>query len=245
MRASIEDAVAIANASRLAMSRLMAVAGHDLKQPLQVAMASLASAAGDSISADAAGRLRIALDAMKRLGNELDDIARLSQADDAFRPCRRLVRLAEVLTTVDRDWRFYAEYCGVDLQIHLPEMLVETDPRMLLTILRNLVGNAIKYSGPGGHVLVLCRTLDSAVSIDVHDDGRGIAAAQLGRIFDAFERGDQADQCHGLGLGLTIVRQTANLLQHPVSVRSVENKGTTFSVELPVPGRYWNMVEDI
>lgn len=239
-----EEARAAAETSRLAMARLMAVAGHDLKQPIQVAMLSIALAIGEDVPAAAAKRLRIALDAMKRLGSELDDIARLSQRDAALRPCPGAVDLDEVLAEVEGDWRVYADACGTELEIRPSFAHVETDPAMLKTILRNLVGNAIRYGGPRGHVLITCRRQGDRLSIDVQDSGDGIPVAYLSRIFDAFERCGMSRGDDGLGLGLTIVRQTAELLRHPISVRSVENEGSTFSVELPLLGACFPRVVD-
>jgi signal transduction histidine kinase len=232
-KADADDVAALANMSLLAMSRIMAVAGHDLKQPLHVAMLSMARAVEEGVPAAAAYRLRVALDAMMRLNSELSDIARLSQMDGALQPNHRVVRVADILSRVDRDWRFYAEACGTDLQVCSTDLLVETDPDMLHTIIRNFIGNALKYSGPGGHVRVNCRLQHDRLHIDVEDDGCGISASRFESIFNAFDRGDQADRTEGLGLGLTIVRQTADLLHHQVTVRSVENKGSIFSIELP------------
>lgn len=216
------------------MARLMAVAGHDLKQPLQVALLSIIRAVGEGVAPPVASRLGVALDALRRLNTELEDIARLSQRDEALEPQHKVVVLEEVMARVEREWRCYADICGTRLQVRLPRAFVETDPEMLATILRNLVGNAIKFSGPGGQVCVTSRLLGDRISIDVHDTGSGIPTAQLSRIFDAFERGEQACHTNGLGLGLLIVRQTAEMLGHPVSVRSIENEGSTFSVELPL-----------
>ena len=226
----------MADASRCAMARLVAVAGHDLKQPLQVAMLSVGRAVADGVPTSVARRLNIALDAMERLGSELSDIARLSQQGGGLKPQRRAIRLADVFAALDRDWRFYAEASRTSLRIRSSAVLVDSDPDMLLTILRNLVGNAIKYCGPGGHVDVGCRIGPDSVAIDIRDDGCGIPAGRLARIFEAFERGDHPEQYEGLGLGLLIVRQTADLLRHPVSVRSIENVGSTFSVEVPRVG---------
>ncbi len=225
--------VATANASRAAMSRLTAIAGHDLKPPLHVAMLSVARAVEEGIPTAAADRLRIALDAVKRLNSELNDIARLSQMIGALRPNRRIVRVAEVLSRVECDWRFYAEARGIELDVSLSDFLVETDPDMLHTILRNFVGNSLEYSVPGGHIRVSCRVLCDPLSVEAEDDGCGIAASRLERNFEAFERGDQAAQCDGLGLGLTIGRQIADLLNHSISVQSIENEGSIFSIELP------------
>ncbi len=230
-----EEAREAAETSRRAMARLMAVAGHDLRQPIQVAMLSIAMAIGEKVPAPAAKRLRIALDAMKRLGLELEDIARLSQQDSAVRPRPRPVGLGEILAEVERDWRVYADACGITLTIDTSSAYVETDPAMLKTILRNLVGNAIRHGGPRGHVSVSCKCLGDRIRIDVRDDGYGIPVAYLSRIFDAFERGGSGEGGGlGLGLGLTIVRQTAEMLGHPLSVRSVESEGSTFSIDLPL-----------
>lgn len=240
-----EEARRAAESARSAMARLMAVAGHDLRQPIQVAMLSIARAVGEGVSPPAARRLTLAIEAMKRLGTELDDIARLSQRDEGLRPNRRAVHLDDVLSEVERDWRAYADACGTALEIPSARARVDTDPAMLKTILRNLVGNAIRHSGPRGRVVVSCRRQADALVIDVADDGDGIPVACLARIFDAFERGRSAQTDDGLGLGLTIVRQTAEMLDHPISVRSVEHEGSVFSVALPLLGPHVPRVVDL
>lgn len=240
-----EEARRAAESARSAMARLMAVAGHDLRQPIQVAMLSIARAVGEGVSPPAARRLTLAIEAMKRLGTELDDIARLSQRDEGLRPNRRAVYLDDVLSEVERDWRAYADACGTALEIPSARARVDTDPAMLKTILRNLVGNAIRHSGPRGRVVVSCRRQADTLFIDVKDDGDGIPVACLARIFDAFERGRSAQTDDGLGLGLTIVRQTAEMLDHPISVRSVEHEGSVFSVALPLLGPHVPRMVDL
>ena len=235
-RKSDNEALAFAEASRSAMARLMAVAGHDLKQPLQVAMLSIVRAVSQGVSPAVGSRLSVALDALRRLNRELDDIARLSQSSEAQAAQRQVVHLEDIIARVERDWRGYADICNTQLQLGVPRVLVETDPEMLCTILRNLVGNAIKFSGPGGRVCIGSRLGIDRIAIDVHDTGGGIPPEQLSHIFEAFNRGDQADRIEGLGLGLLIVRHTAELLQHPISIQTVENEGSTFSIELPLVG---------
>lgn len=230
-----EESRGAADQSLQAMARLLAVAGHDLKQPIQIAMLSIARAAGNNTSAPVARRLKTALDAMRRLNSELDDIARLSQLGKTM-PRTMPVDLDGILYEVERDWRAYADECGTVLQINSAPVCIHSNPAMLKTILRNLVGNAIRHAGPRGHVSVSCRGRGGTLQIDVQDDGNGIAVGQLSRIFDAFERCGAASSHDGLGLGLTIVRQTAEMLHHPISVRSVENEGSTFSIDVPLLG---------
>jgi signal transduction histidine kinase len=69
--------------------------------------------------------------------------------------------------------------------------------------------------------------------IDISDEGRGISEVDLSRIFDAFQRGESVGKTTGLGLGLYIVRETASILRHPVTVRSIEGEGSTFSITIP------------
>lgn len=233
-RKSDEDATALAANARRAMARLLAVAGHDLKQPLQLAMLSIDRAVGQGVPPPVANRLGIALDALQRLNSELDDIARLSQRDEALVARRRAVGLAEIVVRVEQDWRAYANLCDTQLQILVSQAVVETDPEMLHTILRNLVGNAIKFSGPGGRVCIAARLSEDRVTIDVHDTGGGIPPEQISTMFNAFRRGAQSQRTEGLGLGLLIVRQTAELLELPIAVRSIEGEGSTFSIELPL-----------
>jgi signal transduction histidine kinase len=215
----------------------MAVAGHDLKQPIQVAMLCLERALDEGVTTEAARRLRFALDAMKRLDSELSDIARLSQAS-AFAPLRQVIRIADVLSRIEHDWRMHAQLRQIDLDICRSDLLVTTDPDMLHTILRNIVGNALKYSANGSQVRVVCEVRGDILDVSVEDDGCGIDPAIIDRIFDAFERGHQTTQSDGLGLGLLIVRQTADMLHHRVSVYSGTSGGSRFSVELPlhIPG---------
>jgi signal transduction histidine kinase len=216
-----------------AMARLLAVAGHDLKQPLHVAMLSIELAHSESGRARAQQRLAIAQDALRRLGLELDDLARLSQSAHQVLPRREAVRLQDVFVNIERDWRFYAERCGIELRLQRSARMVDTDAAMLMTIMRNLVGNALKYSKRGGRVVVGCRLRGGKVSIEVHDIGYGIPSGRLASIFNAFERGAWGGLGSGLGLGLFIVRQTAELLGHGLAVRSTEGVGSTFALLVP------------
>ena len=97
----------------------------------------------------------------------------------------------------------------------------------------NLVDNAIKYTGPGGKVLVGSRRKGDRCRTEVYDTGIGIPADKLSQIFDAFYRvGDV--EAGALGLGLSIVKSIAEALGYRVRVKSQPNKGTCFSIEAPL-----------
>lgn len=222
------DALTRAETARMAMSRLLAVAGHDLKQPLQVALMAIERAVSDGVAPRAAARLGLASDALMRLGRELDDIARTSQAGEAP-PRLGPVPLGPVLAAVAAEWQPYAEAVGVRLHVRGSDLCVESEAGMLATILRNLVGNAVKYAGRNGRVVIGCRRRGERIAIEVHDDGPGIPPERLAGIFEAFDRAGRRDGA-GLGLGLHIVRQTAQALGHPVGVQSRCGRGSVFGV---------------
>ncbi|MGT2481500.1 sensor histidine kinase [Methylobacterium oryzae CBMB20] len=227
--AGSDEALLRAETARSAMARLLAVAGHDLKQPLQVALMAIDRAVSDGVGPRAAARLGLASDALVRLGRELDDLARSSQAG-TVPPRLGPVALAPLLEAVAAEWQPYADAVGV--RVCATALAVESEATMLTTILRNLVGNAVKYAGPGGRVVVGCRRRQGRVTIEVHDGGPGISPERLAGIFDAFDRAGRRDGA-GLGLGLHIVRQTAAALDHPIAVRSRRNRGSVFGVTAP------------
>jgi signal transduction histidine kinase len=211
----------------------MAVLGHDLKQPLQIAMLFIERALQDDLATPAAHRLSVAMKALGRLDLELSELACSSQYSAHPAALDQAVDLEQVLDKVNRDWTEYANATGVQLIVDKPVTAVRSNGTMLQTILRNLIGNAVKFSSRGGCVAVRCQLDGPSVTIEIIDTGRGMSDADLGRIFDAFQRGDKVGETAGLGLGLYIVRETARLLRHPITVRSIEGEGSTFSVVLP------------
>jgi len=114
--------------------------------------------------------------------------------------------------------------------------LVETDADRLRRILDSLLENAVKYTQPGGHVEVRCLAAEGGgAAVEVSDDGPGIAAEHLPRIFERFYRVDKARSrdLGGTGLGLAIVKHLAESIGASVTVRSQPGRGTTFRVSVP------------
>jgi two-component system phosphate regulon sensor histidine kinase PhoR len=103
----------------------------------------------------------------------------------------------------------------------------------------NLLDNAIKYSDPGGEVILATTLSETEVVIDVKDTGIGIVQKHLPRLFERFYRVDKARsrQLGGTGLGLAIVKHIAQTYGGHVSVKSVVGQGSTFSIHLPLPAK--------
>ncbi|HEX5825233.1 MAG TPA: HAMP domain-containing sensor histidine kinase [Candidatus Limnocylindrales bacterium] len=131
---------------------------------------------------------------------------------------------------------------GVRLTLSLPQAPIRLrhDPQRIGQVVTNLVGNAIKFTEPGGLVTVSARPSDDGGAlIEVTDTGVGIEPAELPRIFDRFYRGSRANEARGSGsgLGLAIVRSIVDMHRGSVEVSSRLGSGTTFRVALPADPR--------
>ena len=115
-------------------------------------------------------------------------------------------------------------------------LVVQTDRRKLKVIVKNLVGNARKFT-PAGEIEIRCTRGRDGAEITVRDTGIGIPAEQLPHIFDMFRQVDSSDarSYGGAGLGLYIVRQLVEQLGASIAVESEPGRGSTFTVRLPVP----------
>ncbi len=126
---------------------------------------------------------------------------------------------------------------GIDLAIRLPEhpLRIRHDPVRVGQVVANLVGNAIKFTPRGGHIAVEVSPAPDGARIVVTDDGVGIDASELPRIFERFYRGTGANEARGSGsgLGLAIVRSIVEMHGGTVAVESRLNAGSTFTVILP------------
>lgn len=121
-----------------------------------------------------------------------------------------------------------------DLPDDLP--LIELDVRRMGQVFRNLLGNAIKYSDPGGQLTVTAWQSGNELLVSIHDTGTGIAPEHLPYVFDRFYRADpsRARDTGGSGLGLAIVKGVVEAHHGRVWADSVLGKGSTFTVSLPL-----------
>src|SRR3954453_10599304 len=127
------------------------------------------------------------------------------------------------------------------LDLVLPDapIRVRHDPQRIGQVVTNLVGNAIKFTEPGGRVTVRVAAVPDGATIEVGDTGVGIEPAELPMIFDRFYRGSIANEARGSGsgLGLAIVRSIVDMHHGNVEVSSRLGAGTTFTVALPADPR--------
>jgi len=145
------------------------------------------------------------------------------------------VDLENVVSPLIEELRVVSQSKGISLDYIPSSLCVESDPGLLTRILRNLIGNAIKYTEVGSVVVTEIKE-GSSVILSVSDTGVGIAKQELSSIFDEYHQiaNKKRQRNEGIGLGLSIVKKTARLLGHPVSVSSELEKGSTFSLTAPL-----------
>jgi FixJ family two-component response regulator len=208
---------------------LLAMAGHDLRQPLQV-LHSTYEWLGTHIGACERARLQRGERAIARITEQLD---RLLGALRLYEYTRRIelapVAIEPLLGRIAAEHSEAAAENGVELRVCGTGAVIMSNGVLLDGILRNLMRNAVKYTEPGGRILIGCRRSSSEVRIDVYDTGIGMVPEQLPRIFEAFHRIDET-RGDGLGIGLFVVRRAVALLGHRIEVRSAVGRGSRFSI---------------
>ena len=209
---------------------LLAIAGHDLRQPLQV-IQSAHERLGYGVRTSSELRcLRSGQIAIDRLKEQLEQLLTAMHVQESARRVELTpVRIQQVLRQACRENEHAALRKGITIHTVSSDVIVLSDGLLLGAALRNLVSNAVKYTQPGGRVLVGCRRSGSEIRIDVYDTGNGIPGELIPRIFEAFTRLD-AGQSGGLGIGLFIVRQALGILGHRIDVASTPCRGSRFSI---------------
>jgi PAS domain S-box-containing protein len=170
---------------------------------------------------------------LARLVEDLLDMAALDSGKKAPRP--ESVSLSAAFAEARRSIDALADKRGITLEGGSGlEQQVKADRDHLRRILQNVLDNAVKFSEKGGRVVVAARRVDADVEIAVRDEGCGIAAHELPKIFERFHRaGATRDRVGGTGLGLAIVKQLAEANGGGVGIESAPGHGTTLRVRLP------------
>lgn len=226
-----------AEAVSQAKTRFLASVSHDLRQPLHTLtlyVGALRTRTGDAFSADILDKMTRATGALGELLTDLLDYSKIDAG--AVQATPRAFDLVALVHEVVADYQPIAAAQGLPLEAQCPPAApVYGDPLLTRRILANLLDNAIKYT-PEGRVDVSVWPGRSRSVLRVDDTGVGIAPDQQERIFEEFYQLDtpQREHTRGLGLGLSIVRRLAELMDYGLKLDSAPGAGTRFSVSLPV-----------
>jgi signal transduction histidine kinase len=180
------------------------------------------------------------LDSMRK--SILDTVATMDRFLHAERfrqgkvqPNNTTVELSTLIADVSAAYAYQAKAKGIELQRSVTGPLqVYCDRDLLMLILQNLISNAVKYTPRGAVRLNAQAVGDDLVRISVNDDGPGISSERLAMLFEPFIRGDTHGQ-DGVGLGLSIAKQAADLIGARLWAESTPGAGATFLLELKKP----------
>ena len=217
-----------------AKSRFLAAASHDLRQPIQtlnLLNRAAKNTATDPTHQNIIDKQQKSLDSMSNLLNALLDISKLEAG--IVKPDITDCAVQNIFETLNAAFEAQAKDKGLDLIIDICNGVARSDARLLTQILENLISNAIRYTHEG-FVRLRCLHGHQGIRIEVMDTGLGIPPDELGYIFDEFHQVNVgSNRPEGLGLGLSIVKRTAELLGCSVDVTSSPGRGSSFFVDVP------------
>lgn len=237
IKKAMEESKQVAEQANAGKTRFLAMASHDLRQPLQtltLLQDLLARAVDGEKAQKLVARLDDTLNAMTGMLNTLLDINQIEAGN--VQPKLVTFKINDVLTHLRDEFAYLAQSQGLTLHVTPCSIMTHGDPRLLEQMVRNLLSNAMKYT-PKGKVLVGCRRRAGMASVEIWNTGVSIDDDQINAIFDEFYQIGNTERARSRRLehGLSIVQRLDKQLGLHVSVWSKPGKASVFSIEIPLP----------
>ncbi len=211
---------------------------HDIQSPLSNIKGYTKLLENESVSVEERGKyISIIHDEIRRLSNltkQLLLLASLDRSDDIVK--KKPFNVSEQIKELVRNYQWQVSEKGIMLSYSLPDIEITGDPSLLNTVWDNLLTNAIKYNKTDGSIEISLEEKEDSIIVSFKDTGIGLNRSEIDRIFDRFYRADSSRTrtIEGTGLGLSIVWTIIKLHDGQIQVESIENVGTTFTIELPI-----------
>ena len=240
-RVEAEKAGARAEKASRTKDNFLGTVSHELRNPLNsILLWSTALQRDQTLSGNSRRGVMAIERAVRVQGQLIEDLLDISRIESGrLRLDVQTVDLAEVVKAGVESMRAAADAKSITLQEILDPRVnaIAGDPGRLQQVVWNLVSNAVKFTAKGGKIQVRLERINSHVEIIVADTGKGIEPTSLGSVFERFWQGDESSQSqHGIGLGLSIVKELVTLHGGTVTAHSDgRDKGSTFTVRLPLP----------
>jgi len=213
-------------------SDLMAMIGHDLRNPLTTILGYanllLEDMHDDDPSDFGVRQILVGAKRLQSLAAEMVTVSMLEREE--YRPSVERVDVDEMLRDV---LSYFKDSARVDVARSC-DAIVEVDPTAFRHILENLLSNAMKFSAADSKIVVTVESAGGTLSLRVSDDGIGIPPDDLARIFDRTTRARNVGSRKGTGLGLNFVKRLVEMSGGTIAVSSTEGRGSTFEVLLPL-----------
>ncbi len=218
------------------LTRFLAVASHDLRQPmhaLNIYLGSLTNVELPEAAKPLLSKVCLCANIMDEMFLALLDLSRLNA--QVVQPRIVAFPITSVLARLEVEFSPQAHAKGLDLAIEPTAAWAESDPVLVEQILSNLLANAVRYTDTG-RIDVGCSSGNGRVQIAVRDTGVGISPQQQNTVFEEFFQVTNVNGSRdkGLGLGLAIVRRLCKLLGASIALASKPGEGSTFTLDLPL-----------
>ena len=243
MAARLERSAEKERALEDARRNLVAWASHDLRTPL-TSLRVMIDALCDGVVTDpdtVSRYLQQSQAEVARMSKLIDDLFELTQLDVGHLELNfESIDLADLISDTLESFAAHAKALSLELEGSVGDKvdLVWADPEKLSRILDNLLSNALRYTPPGGKIILSAEDGDKSTIVEVKDTGTGIDPEHISRIFDPFYRGDKSrtrDDAgqRGVGLGLAIAKGLVEAQGGKIRVVSQPGKGTAFQFSIP------------
>lgn len=239
---TLDEMLSRLEAAFLQQRQFTSDASHELRTPLSVLKGEIEVALSQERTQDEYREtLERVAEQSERLINLVTSLLTLSRADAGeipIEPERVEVRTLVEMTTAQ--FSQLADERDISLSVGGPSVVIMADTTLMIQLLLNLLDNAIEHTPAGGEVRVTWDTTDTGIQLLVQDNGAGIAAEHLPRIFDRFYRADPARSRErgGAGIGLAISRWIVEAHGGTITAASTVGRGTTMTIFLPLHGAH-------
>ncbi|ROH84540.1 response regulator [Pseudomethylobacillus aquaticus] len=220
-------------------TRFLAAASHDLRQPLHTISLVSATLGLHHLGEESQRLVKILNEVSMSLSSQLNDLLDISKLDAGIVEAHvQATNISAILSNIYAEFELSIADKGLKTTVNLSSNTKSlTDPQLIHRIFRNLLHNAIKFTDEGSiSIDVYDAPSGRHVCVAISDTGRGIALEHQQEIFQEFYQVDNAnrDRSQGFGLGLSIVKRLADLLQIKLEMESIPEKGTRFTLSIPV-----------
>ena len=211
---------------------------HELRTPLASLKALAETLQEGALDDPPAARrfvdqIQIEVDALTQMVNELLELSRIESG--RFSLDQSPIAASDLLHSAAQRMQVQAERANIAVHVECEEDLprVQVDSQRLEQVLINLIHNAIKFTRPGGEVVLCAESAPGEVRFSVRDTGAGIPADEVSRIFERFYRVDKSRTGRGTGLGLSIAKHIVEAHRGRIWAESTEGQGSTFYFTIP------------
>ncbi len=233
-----------AEQAHIKKSLYLKACSHDLMQPLEAARLFTSALSSQGNLSESQFRQVKNIDHSLKVANDLlSDLGEIARIESGNITAHYTTfSINDLFKDLAQEFSASAEEYDVEFRVVYCKAWITSDRNLLRRILQNLIGNAFRYASPG-KVLLGARIIDKQVSIQVLDNGPGIPLEKQELVFEQFTQleNNPNHASRGLGLGLNITQSLAQLLGHPLSLKSKEHQGCKFSVAITKAHRQFNI----